>query len=104
MDKIIWIAIFVMVLFVLTYDPNTKTLEKYIMVDPIQKVKETKDKLCCGSNDYRADNPQQCENAYYRGLQFANLDVGCPPKPDLVEGVITGKGETLQGIKDTLRA
>jgi hypothetical protein len=99
MDRIIWVAIFVIVLFVLTYDPNTKTLEKYIMVDPIQRVKENKGKLCCGSNDYRADHPQQCENAYYRGVQFANLDIGCPPKPNLVEGVITAKDETLPGIK-----
>ena len=103
MDRIIWVAIFIIVLFVLTYDPNTKTLEKYIMVDPIKRIKEDKGKLCCGATDYRADNPQQCENAYYRGVQFANLDIGCPPKPNLVEGVITAKGDTLQGIENTLR-
>lgn len=96
MDRLIWLAIFATVLFVLTYDPKAKTLEKYI--SPVTQTQTQKGKLCCGATDYRADHPQQCENAYYRGLQFAELDVGCPPKPNLVDGVIAAKGETARKV------
>lgn len=83
MDRLVCIAIFVIILFVLTYDPKSRTLEKYILVDPIQKVKETR-KLSGGANDFRA-----CENTHYQALQFGELNPQCPqPNPQTVEGVI----------------
>ena len=92
MDRTIWLAIFVTVLFILTYDPKSKTLEKYIVVEqPVRK--EQSKKLCCGSNDYRADNPVQCEHAYYQSLQFADSQVSCPARqPTVVNGAIVAQG------------
>jgi len=89
MNKIIWIAIFVIILFVLTYDPKSGTLEKYILIDPQQKQKQIKenDKLSGGVNDYRS-----CENTRYQDIQFAELNPTCSMQNQtVVGGVIVAK-------------
>ncbi len=66
------------VLFVLTYDPRSRTLEN--VIEP-----------CCNNNEYRANNMTQCESGYYQGVQFGNTDYGCPTKsPKEHMGAIIG--------------
>jgi hypothetical protein len=83
MDRLVWLAIFVTILFVLTYDPKAGTLEKYIAAAPVQEVKENK-RLSGGVNDFRS-----CENTKYQALQFGELNPQCPsPNTKTVDGVI----------------
>jgi hypothetical protein len=71
-------------LFVLTYDPKSRTLENIIEGSP-----KNKQGGCCSQVDYRADNPVQCEPPYYNGLQFADPDIGCPTRrPNVNMGAI----------------
>ena len=89
MNKIIWIAIFVIILFVLTYDPKSGTLGKYILIDPQQKQIKENDKLSGGGNDYRS-----CENNRYQDIQFAELNPTCSIQNQTqttVGGVIVAK-------------
>lgn len=70
------------IIFVLTYDPKSRTLDKFIN-SPEKKPS------CCSTTEYRADNPVQCEPLYYQGLQFANTDLGCPTRrPSVNMGAI----------------
>lgn len=81
MDRIIWIAIFVTILFVLTYDPKSRTLEKYI---PVVHKPEEKKRLSGGVNDFRAT-----EDIRYQSLQFGELNSQYPRQvPQTVDGVI----------------
>jgi hypothetical protein len=67
MNKLFQLIALLAFVFVLTYDPKSRKLEK--VIDD-----------CCGNADYMARNPQQCENSHYQGVQFGETDYGCPPK------------------------
>jgi hypothetical protein len=54
MDKWIYILVIICFIFILTYDPKTKNLEKVISV---------------------YGNPQQDPNLHYQNVQFVNQDV-----------------------------
>ena len=72
------ILVLIAVLFVLTYDPRSRTLEK--VIEP-----------CCNNNEYRANNMNQCESGYYQGVQFGDTNYGCPPKtPKEYMGAVIG--------------
>jgi hypothetical protein len=72
------------ILFVLTYDPKSRTLESIIDSD-------TQSKPCCEKNDYMANNPTQCESVHYQGVQFGNEKYGCPSRhPRQSMGAIIG--------------
>jgi len=70
------------IIFVLTYDPRSKTLDKFIN-------EPNKNGQCCSSTDYRANHPVQCEPTYFQGVQFGNTELGCPARlPKVNEGAI----------------
>ena len=72
-------------IFIITYDPKSRTLEKFIQP-------EGESRPCCDNADYRALNHDQCESAYYTSLQFADPNYGCPAKHPKTElGAIIGK-------------
>jgi hypothetical protein len=75
MDKLMWLLVIVAVIFVLSYNPKSGTLEKFV------ELTNTPQKTCCASNDYRSANSEQCENSYYQNLQFGGDAVACPRKP-----------------------
>ena len=64
----ITILVILAIVFLLTYDPNSRTLEQFI--DP-QK--------CCADNTYMAHNPTQCESPHFISRQFGE-PASCPPK------------------------
>jgi len=98
------IVLLIGVIFVLTYNPKTGFLDRYIQSPPPSSVKtpssivtagavgttdEEKKSTCCNSTDYRAENNVQCRAAYYQGLQFGDPDYGCPTKqPSTCQGAI----------------
>jgi hypothetical protein len=72
------------ILFVLTYDPKSRTLEN-VIESPSQK------KECCNDTVYMANNSTQCENVHYQGVQFGNEQYGCPTRrPGQSMGAIIG--------------
>ncbi len=84
MSQFIKILALVAFLFVLTYDPKSRTLENFIEGPP-----KNKQGGCCSQVNYRADNPVQCEPPYYQGLQFAETELGCPTRrPQVNMGAI----------------
>ena len=72
------------VLFVLTYDPKSRTLENVIESNADSKP-------CCERNNYMANNQTQCESVHYQGVQFGNENYGCPTRhPRQAMGAIIG--------------
>ena len=63
MDRLIWIVVFIIILFVLTYDPRSQTLNKYITPETQSGLgaKEEVRKLSGGANDFRTN---------YESVQF----------------------------------
>ena len=66
MNKLVVLAIIVVVIFVLTYDPKSGTLERYLKTYDPEKNKEK-----CQDEMFRAQNPGQCKDVNYDGIQFA---------------------------------
>jgi hypothetical protein len=94
MNSAISILVVVCIIFVLTYNPQTGTLEQYFVGSssggpPAPVVPMGADASCCNSEDYRAENYVQCRANYYQGLQFGNPDYGCPIRqPSTCNGAI----------------
>ena len=66
------------VVFVLTYDPKSRTLESVIEGS----------EPCC---ERLANNQTQCESVHYQGVQFGNENYGCPSRhPRQAMGAIIG--------------
>ena len=63
------------ILFVLTYDPNSRTLDTFINGPTKNRTEQSQ---CCSGTEYRANNPVQCEPPYCQGVQFGNTELGCP--------------------------
>jgi hypothetical protein len=59
------LAIIAVIIFVLTYDPKSGTLDKFITPD------ENPKKKCCSDPNCVAKNPGQCKNVHYEAIQFA---------------------------------
>jgi len=69
----IWKIVFLLaIVFVLTYDPNSRTLEKFV-----------------GQPTKAPSTDKTCEHAHYEAVQFAQTPYECPlpGKPNM--GVIT---------------
>lgn len=80
--KLTTVFIFLAILFVISYDPKSGTLEKFI--EP--------GKGCCDDPAYRAKNMTQCESKYYQGVQFGEPILGCPEQvPKVRDGAIFGR-------------
>lgn len=72
------------ILFVLTYDPKSGTLDRFIN-EPSTK----NGPQCCSKTEYRANHPVQCEPPYFQGVQFGNTELGCPTRmPNVNMGAI----------------
>jgi len=72
MVKLLHIAIIVIVIFVLTYDPKSGTLDK-IINEPEPGTKnqnQNPNKKCCEDPNCIAKHPGQCKNVRYESLQF----------------------------------
>lgn len=77
MDNTLCMLMLIALIFVLTYDPRSRTLEKFI-----------EGPNCCASNEYRADHHTQCENEHFESIQFGTTP-GCPRRvPQVWEGAI----------------
>jgi hypothetical protein len=80
--------VILVVLFVLTYDPKSRTLENVIEGSNANSVDS---KPCCERNNYMANNQTQCESVHYQGVQFGNENYGCPTRhPRHAMGAIIG--------------
>ena len=65
MNQLILFAIIAVFIFVLTYDPKTGKIEKYLQsysADPATN---------CADPTFRSQHPGQCKDATYNGVQFA---------------------------------
>ena len=95
-----YILAFIAIAFVLTYNPKSGGIEKYILkpapvdstgvreVDIAAKV-HSKEPGCCSNNNYMANNVTQCEYPHYQGVQFADSNYGCPERlPPAWKGAI----------------
>ena len=66
-----WKIVFLLaIVFVLTYDPNSRTLEKFI-------------------GQPTSPTDKSCENAHYEAVQFAQSPYECPSSGKTMMGVIT---------------
>ena len=84
----ITLLVILAVLFVLTYDPNSRTLENVI---ESSSDRTADSKPCCEINNYMANNQTQCESVHYQGVQFGNEKYGCPSRhPRKAMGAIIG--------------
>ena len=83
--KFHYILAILALLFVISYDPKSGTLERFM--NPAKKAAG-----CCNDVNYMADNKKQCDNAHFQGVTFANEDYGCPVKtPDVNMGAVIGR-------------
>tara|TARA_R110000803_G_scaffold91942_9_gene159461 strand:- start:3611 stop:3865 length:255 start_codon:yes stop_codon:yes gene_type:complete len=81
------LMVIMVVIFVLTYDPKSRTLENVIEGSE----SNANDKPCCERNNYMANNQTQCESVHYQGVQFGNENYGCPTRhPRQAMGAIIG--------------
>lgn len=62
MDKLIIIVILIVVVFILTYDPKSGTLNRYL---------DNSTSSSCADDIYRGNNPEQCKDSEYDAVQFA---------------------------------
>ena len=61
----LWQIVFLLaIVFVLTYDPNSRTLEKFV-----------------GQPQASPSTAKSCENAHYEAVQFAQTPYDCPTSP-----------------------
>ena len=93
MDRFVCILIAISVIFILTYKPESKVLEKYVSSpgSSPSPPPSTKQPDCCGSDAYRANHHTQCESAYYHNIQFGQPkeEMGCPTRqPNVLMGAI----------------
>jgi hypothetical protein len=67
-----WKIVFLLaIVFVLTYNPNSRTLEKFI------------------GQDLRPSTQKSCEPAHFEAVQFAQSPYDCPKSGRTSMGVIT---------------
>jgi hypothetical protein len=83
MVKLVHLAIIAIIIFVLTYDPKSGTLDK-IIKDPEQNP----NKKCCSDPNCVAKYPGQCKNVRYEAIQFAG---------DVPGGFTTSNATSLGG-------
>lgn len=67
-------------IFCLTYSPK-----------PSAATQQAGAEACCSDPTHMANNPTQCRDAHYRGVQFGNSEYGCPKRrPQAYQGAIIG--------------
>ncbi len=66
MDKFLFVIVITVVIFLLTYDPKSGTIERYLQAyDPDKKKNQ------CQDEEFRGKYPEQCKDANYDAIQFA---------------------------------
>ena len=80
MNKLIYVAIAITIVFMLTYDPKSGTLDKYL-AKPEQKDR-------CQDDVYRGNNPAQCQASHYDAVQFAKATYNAPSQNGTSMGAI----------------
>ena len=86
MNTFLWVIIVVVIIFMLTYNPEKGVLNNVLASELGIK------KPCCADDTYRAKNPGRCEDPHYNGIQFANPNYACPTDSDrAVLGAIIAK-------------
>ena len=75
MNKLVWIAVLVVFVFLITYDPKSRKLEKYITTPPVKPVVSKK---------------PECDEDRYFELQFAKKSPSgeCAGKPIEYKGAV----------------
>jgi len=86
-----WLVICIIaIIFVISYDPSSGTLEKYLLSGPKNYPAETN--KGCANNEFRANNPDPCENSAYQSVQFGTQPKDTPPRiPESYLGAIVGQ-------------
>ena len=90
MDKLLVALITAAVIFILSYKPESRTMERFISQRPISQLEKQPE--CCGSDAYRANHHTQCEAPYFQNLQFGQAKdaMACPIRqPNVMMGAIT---------------
>lgn len=85
--KLWQLAIIVAIIFIVTYDPKSGTLEKFLNSPEVEQPKDES----CSSVDYMARHPDHCEDARYDSVQFGT-PIETPKRivPRTEMGVIIG--------------
>lgn len=80
--KLWQLAIIVAIIFIVTYDPKSGTLEK--LISPVKEED-------CADLEYMARHPDHCEDAHYDSVQFGT-PIETPKRivPKTEMGVIIG--------------
>ena len=74
--KLIVIVILIAIVFMLTYDPKSGTLDRFI---------KTQD---CQDETFRSQNPGACKNVNYESIQFASTQFMKPMPTNSENGAI----------------
>jgi hypothetical protein len=69
--KFQYILATLVLLFVISYDPKSGTINKIL-------TETVKQPACCDDVNYMADNMEQCKHAHYEGISMARSTYGCP--------------------------
>ena len=80
MDKWLFLIVILCFLCCLTYDPKSKTLQSFISPYANKNKRENYTEPCCDNVKYMANNIWQCRPGHFQGIQFGDLNYGCPPK------------------------
>lgn len=83
--KFHYILALLALLFVISYDPKSGTIEKFMNPGKPQSG-------CCDDPQYMADNKRQCQPVHFQGVTFANESYGCPIQtPQVNMGAVIGR-------------
>jgi len=67
--KLTHLAVIAIIIFVLTYDPKSGTINRFITDE--KNPKQNPNKKCCSDPNCVAKHPGQCKNVHYESIQFA---------------------------------
>ena len=77
--NLIMIVFLVAIVFMLTYDPKSGTLDRFIKTNPTQD---------CQDETFRSQNPGACKNVNYESIQFASTQFMKPMATNSENGAI----------------
>ena len=77
--KLIVIVFLIAIVFMLTYDPKSGTLDRFIKSTPPPD---------CQDETFRSQNPGACKDVNYESIQFASTQFMKPMPTNSVNGAI----------------
>jgi hypothetical protein len=78
--NLITIVFLIAIVFMLTYDPKSGTLDKFIKSAPVEGD--------CQDETFRSQNPGACKDVNYESIQFASTKFMKPMATNSVSGAI----------------